>query len=95
MDALAGVDHRTFGLDQHVGDFDHILRVRTGAGAHDGGVVERLGDFVVERVVGNLDDDRLRPAVTQLRERAAEDVGYLGPDGDRLGMLGDTGHLQG
>ncbi len=94
MNALSRVDDRALGTQEHVRRLGHRFRVRSRARAQRGRVGERLGDLVLESIVRNLDDDRLRAAVAQLRERPPEDVGNFGSNRDRLGVLGDSRHLQ-
>ncbi len=93
--ALAGVDHRPLGLDQDLGRRLDRLGIGGEAGAQHRLIDQGLGDLLVHDVPGDLDQRRARAAIPELGEGAAQDVGGLGRQVDRLGELGDAGHLDG
>ena len=90
VDALARVDDRALGLDEHAGHFRHRLGIRAGARAERGRVGERLGHVLLEDVDGNFHEDRTRPAVLHLGEGAAHRVRHLARQQHLLAPLGDV-----
>jgi hypothetical protein len=88
MDALAGINHRTLGVDEQCGRLLDMGGVGAIAGAQDRRVVQRFRHLLVPHVGGDLDDDRAAAAVLQFGEGAAENVADLVGDNDRLGGLG-------
>lgn len=90
--ALAGIDHRPLRIDEEACGFPHMHGIGAVAGAQHRGVVEGLRHVLIPHVRGDLDDDRTATAVLQLGEGAAEDVGDLGCQDDRLGGLGKCLH---
>ncbi len=85
MHALAGIDHRTLGVDEQGGRLLHMHGIRAVAGAQNRRVVQGFRHLLVPHVGGNLDDDGSAAAVLQFCEGAAEDVGDFRGEDDRLG----------
>ena len=86
--ALAGVDHRTLGVDQELCGFLDMRGIGAIPRAQHRRVVQGLGDFLVPHVGRDLDDDRAAATVLQPGEGAAQDVADLIGNRDRLGRLG-------
>ena len=92
MHALAGIDHRPLGVDEQRRRFLDMHGIGAVARAQHRRVVERLRHFLVPHVGGDFDDHRSAAAVLQSGEGAAEDVGDLGGDDDRLGRFRERLH---
>jgi len=61
--ALAGIDHRTLGMDEQGGRFLDVHGVCAVAGAQHRRVIQRLRHFLVPHVGWNFDDDGSAAAV--------------------------------
>ena len=90
--ALAGIDHRPLGLDQHRRGRSRPPR---GSGAErsgdDGRVVERLRHLLVPDVGRDLDQHRARRGRCAAGEKARrKTLGSASAAVDRLGRLGDV-----
>ena len=92
MHALAGIDHRTLGIDEQGCGFLDMHGIGAIAGAQHRRIVQRLRHFLVPHVGRDFHDHRSAAAVLQLGEGAAEDVADFGGDVDRLGRLGKCPH---
>ena len=90
--ALARIEHRALGGEQHFRGFAHRIGIGTGAQRPRDDVVGRVG-FLVPHVVRHLDQHRPAAPGAQPREGAAHDRGQLLARRDRLGRLGDAAHL--
>ena len=90
--ALAGVDDRPLGGEQHLRRLAD--RVRIGSGAQRAaGHVGRHIRLLVPDVLRHLDEAGPAAPRAQARERTPHDVGKLARQHDRLGGLRDAAHL--
>ena len=92
MHALAGIDHRPLGPDQHRRGLLHMHGVGAVAGTQYRCVIQRLRYLFVPHVGRNFDQHGAAAAVLQLGEGAAEDVADFGGDVDGLGRFHEGLH---
>ena len=87
---LPRIEHRPLGCYQGCRDLGHGARVRPRPQARRGRISPAVRHFLVEEVVGQLDQHRSRTAIAHLREGAPHGVGHrLGQD-HLLSPLGDV-----
>ena len=87
MHALAGVDHRAFGVDQRLGGLARVGRVGAGAVSGRRRVVDRLFDLGAPEVARDFEHDGSLATVLGVGEGAAHGVGEVVGVGQLLGPL--------
>ena len=88
--ALAGVDDRALGRHQSLRHPRHVARIGRRAQARRRRVLDRLRHLLAQEVGRKLDQNRPRPAVLHLGERAAHRVHDRVGHDDLLAPLGDV-----
>ena len=87
---LAGVDDRTLGRHQGLRHPRHVARIGPRAQALRRRVLDRLRHLLAQEVGRELDQNRPRPAVLHLGERAAHGVRQRFGEDHLLGPFGDV-----